>query len=226
MAKQQQDNLGEIIPLKKAVAMIKSGNKFPVDFDDAWQWVEYSSKQKAVEALTKNFERGTDFNLNRKVEVRMEGNREIKRTVDKYHLTVDCFKSFCMMAATEQGKKVRRYYIELEKQYFLDKAEKAKSTGTRNQLTYEWSRQGFEGKDYGVATRHLYDITFHDETIRKDAMTREQTFALELMERVEAFSLEREESYSMSVDETIHHMDDKPALLAPVMERLRIGASA
>lgn len=31
-------------------------------------------------------------------------------------LTVDCFKSLGMMAGTEQGKKIRRYFLECERQ--------------------------------------------------------------------------------------------------------------
>ena len=33
-----------------------------------------------------------------------------------YFLTVDCFKSFCMMAGTERGKEVRKYYLAVEKE--------------------------------------------------------------------------------------------------------------
>jgi hypothetical protein len=35
----------------------------------------------------------------------------------RYLLTVDCFKAFCMMAGTDRGKEVRRYFLEVEKRY-------------------------------------------------------------------------------------------------------------
>jgi hypothetical protein len=35
--------------------------------------------------------------------------------VNKYYLTADCFKAFCMMAGTKKGKEVRKYYLQIEK---------------------------------------------------------------------------------------------------------------
>jgi phage anti-repressor protein len=96
----------------------RSTESYPVDFDPAWQWVGYASKQKGLDSLKRNFNENTDFNLNQTVEVRIEGKRKIKRPVDKYFLTVDCFKSFCMMAGTKKGKEVRKYYLRIEKEYF------------------------------------------------------------------------------------------------------------
>lgn len=85
---------------------------FPVDFDRAWQWIEYSSKQRGKEMLTRHFAAGIDFLLNAAVK-QSEGSGGHNR--EEIRLTVDCFKSFCMMAGTEQGRKVRAYFIECER---------------------------------------------------------------------------------------------------------------
>ena len=37
------------------------------------------------------------------------------RQPDKYYMTIDCFKSFCMMAGTSKGKGVRRYFLDCER---------------------------------------------------------------------------------------------------------------
>jgi hypothetical protein len=37
--------------------------------------------------------------------------------IGKYFLSVDCFKTFCMMARTEKGREVRKYYLQVEKAF-------------------------------------------------------------------------------------------------------------
>jgi len=70
---------------------------YPVDFDDAWQWVGYNQKGDALEMLKRNFQDGEDFSGKR---LKSTGGRP--REV--YFLTSDCFKEFCMMAGTDKGK--------------------------------------------------------------------------------------------------------------------------
>ena len=96
-----------------ALALVQSDNPFPVNFDDAVQWIGYSTKQKAKNKLLNNFGTGIDYmiSLNQSVERTGRGgqNREDIR------LTVDCFKSLGMMAGTQKGKEVRRYFLECER---------------------------------------------------------------------------------------------------------------
>jgi phage anti-repressor protein len=80
--------------------IVRSSEQYPVDFDQAWQWVGYSNKANALRILQSKFEAGTDYSsllMNRS-----DGNPGKPYTA--YFLTVDCFKSFCMMAGTEKGK--------------------------------------------------------------------------------------------------------------------------
>ena len=104
--------------MEKLPAIVKSAEPYPVDFDEAWQWVGYSTKQKGLESLEKNFEKGVDFNLNQEVKVQIEGTRNVKRPFTAIFLTTDCFKAFCMMAGTDKGKEVRRYYLDIERKYY------------------------------------------------------------------------------------------------------------
>jgi hypothetical protein len=46
---------------EQAIALYESSEEFPVDFDKAWQWLGYSSKQAAKKKLSGNFEKGLDY---------------------------------------------------------------------------------------------------------------------------------------------------------------------
>jgi phage antirepressor YoqD-like protein/phage anti-repressor protein len=101
--------------LALAQEYIYSDEQFPVDFDDAWQWLGYSTKQKAKVKLLGHFEQDLDFNVNQMVKVQNEGGRSVSRPYENICLSIDCFKSLGMMAGTDQGKLIRKYFLECEK---------------------------------------------------------------------------------------------------------------
>ena len=86
--------------------LIRSDHTFPVDFDLAWKWIGYSRKDNAKAALRDNFIEDTDFLLLNSQEQK-EGSGGHNR--EQIHLTLDCFKAFCMMAGTAKGKEGRAY---------------------------------------------------------------------------------------------------------------------
>ncbi|MEA5628106.1 hypothetical protein [Nostoc sp. UHCC 0251] len=92
-----------------ALTIYQSQEIFPVDLDDAWVWLGYSTKQKAEKKLKSNFEEGIDF-LAKGLKTSTGG-----RPSQLVMLSVDCFKSLGMMAGTEQGKVVRKYFLECER---------------------------------------------------------------------------------------------------------------
>ena len=61
------------------------------------------------------FENGVDFNLLKNEKVRLEGNREVKRDIMDYQISVDMAKQICMIQRSEKGKLYRQYFIDLEK---------------------------------------------------------------------------------------------------------------
>lgn len=61
------------------------------------------------------FENGVDFNLLKNEKVRSEGNREVKRDIMDYQISVDMAKQICMIQRSEKGKQYRQYFIDLEK---------------------------------------------------------------------------------------------------------------
>ncbi|MDR1587507.1 MAG: hypothetical protein LBS57_08640 [Treponema sp.] len=132
--------MNELVELKERFeAIAQSTEEFPVDFDDAWVWIGYARKDSALRTLQANFDQGIDFNLHKDVEVKegldfdstglwnqKTGRGGDRRTV-KYFLAKDCFKSFCMMAGTEKGKEVRKYYIQIEKAWNTPEAVAARA---------------------------------------------------------------------------------------------------
>lgn len=97
---------------EQALELFNSTDEFPVDFDVAWQWIEYSSKSHAKVHLMKcNFLKSIDY----KVFTQSQENSNGGRPTEKILLTVDCFKMWAMMANTVQGRLVRQYFLECEK---------------------------------------------------------------------------------------------------------------
>jgi hypothetical protein len=95
------------------LGQLESTEEFPVDFDLAWKWLGYSKKENAKAALTAEAVEGSDF----RVSLINQENSKGGRPGEQIALTVDCFKSWAMMAKTPQGKAVRQYYLQVEKDW-------------------------------------------------------------------------------------------------------------
>lgn len=70
------------------------------------------------EKLVRNFERGLDFDIFTQMSVnstQQQYRASGGRPKEVIKITVECMKSFGMMAGTEQGKVIRRYFLECEK---------------------------------------------------------------------------------------------------------------
>jgi phage anti-repressor protein len=95
-----------------AQEFVESNDPFPVDFDLAWQWLGYSRKDVAKRAFDKaQFSENVDYRLSRRVAENPLGGRPTETIT----LSIECFKVWSMMAGTEQGRKVRLYFLECEK---------------------------------------------------------------------------------------------------------------
>jgi anti-repressor protein len=60
------------------------------------------------------FIQGKDFNLLKKEQVQIEGDREVKREVTDYLLTLSMAKEIAMLQRTARGREIRQYLIEVE----------------------------------------------------------------------------------------------------------------
>ena len=86
---------------------------FVIDLEDVYKWVGYTRKDTAKDLLRKEFECGVNYVVKAApVQSGAGGSGKNKETI---LLNVDTFKEFCSLARTDQGKKIRKYYIKLEK---------------------------------------------------------------------------------------------------------------
>lgn len=107
---------------------LQTNDPFPVDFDDAWKWIGYSAKHKAKAKLLNNFDDEMDFST-----IRLKSPSR-GRPSEKISLTIDCFKSFAMMAGTERGRQVRRYFIDCERRMKALIEERSKRRLTQEEI--------------------------------------------------------------------------------------------
>ncbi len=92
----------------------ESQDEYPADFDDVWVWIGYSRKDNAKTKLVKDFVEDMDYRL---LNIQKPVPQGGYVTEQKIYLTVDCFKHFCVMAGTPEGKQVRLHYFEIEKKF-------------------------------------------------------------------------------------------------------------
>jgi len=74
--------------------------KFVVDFDNVWKNVNLSRRDNAKRILVKNFTEHNDYQIVSLPKEEMLHNAANGRPKETIYLTVDCFKNFCMIAAT------------------------------------------------------------------------------------------------------------------------------
>lgn len=97
--------------------MVNSEQEFPVSLDDAWQWIGYSRKESAKDRLVKHFDEGVDYVVTAPSftgAVAISGFQAANK--ETILMSVDTFKQLAMMAGTQKGKEVRRYFLNCEKQ--------------------------------------------------------------------------------------------------------------
>lgn len=156
----------------------ESDEEFPIDFDDAWQWLGYSRKSVAKRNL-KRFKEGLDF-CTYVCKISQGG-----RPSESIKISVDCFKMLSMMAETELGDVARKYFLECEK--IAKEFVRQSRTSQNVPLLGSWQevreagiehRKAFNalckqlGKNYDKYTDRCYSALFActAETLRKTRM--------------------------------------------------------
>lgn len=93
-----------------ANTLFNSTEQFPINFDDAWRWLEYDKKGNAKVYLKANLIADIDFLINQEL-----GSLAVPRPAEKIFLSVEGFKNWAMLSNTEVGRKVRKYFLECER---------------------------------------------------------------------------------------------------------------
>lgn len=89
---------------------------FVVNFDDVLVWLGFTRRDNAVRLLKRKFVRESDY-----ITAPLSGGAVFQgggHNKDCYMLTVDAFKNLCMLAETDKGTQVRKYYIRMENTLF------------------------------------------------------------------------------------------------------------
>ena len=93
-------------------ALEDEDNKWPIDFDDAWQFLNYNNKGNGLRKLkTTMFKEGVDY----KHESIHEDRRG--RPYEKYYLTTSAFEHFAMASPTSCGELVREFFRAIRDAY-------------------------------------------------------------------------------------------------------------
>jgi phage anti-repressor protein len=122
--------------IELATLLHNSDEKFPVDFDSAWVWLGYFDKPTAKRSLLGfDFVVDVDFCINAGL-----CSASNPRPTEHITLTVDCFKTWGMLAGTDRGKQVRKYFLECER---IAKSKLTKSVKSQEDKQREWLDYGY-----------------------------------------------------------------------------------
>jgi phage anti-repressor protein len=86
-------------------------NDYPINLEHVYKMIGFAHKKNAKRTLENNFIKNDDYKVT--VLPREHG----KFSEEIVMLNTDTFKNMCMMAKTEKGKEIRRYYVKLENIY-------------------------------------------------------------------------------------------------------------
>lgn len=86
-------------------------NDYPINLEQVYKIIGFSNKKNAKRTLDNNFSEGDDYKV---TVLPREHGRFTEETV---MLNIDTFKNLCMMAKTDKGKEIRKYYVKLENIY-------------------------------------------------------------------------------------------------------------
>lgn len=86
-------------------------NDYPINLEHVYKMIGFANKGNAKRTLEKNFIQNEDY----KITILPSEKGQIAR--EEIVLNVDTFKNLCMLAKTNNGKKIRKYYVKLENIY-------------------------------------------------------------------------------------------------------------
>jgi phage anti-repressor protein len=88
---------------------------YPINLEDVYKMIGFANKGNAMKTIKSNFVENEDYKIALfHMEKRKNEGGFNKETV---MLNTDTFKNLCMIAKTDQGKKIRKYYVKLENIY-------------------------------------------------------------------------------------------------------------
>jgi len=84
---------------------------YPINLEDVFKMIGFANKGNAKRTLENNFTKDEDY----KTTFLPSEKGQIAR--EEIMLNIDTFKNLCMIAKTDKGKEIRKYYVKLENIY-------------------------------------------------------------------------------------------------------------
>ena len=97
-------------------------NDFPINLENVFKMIGFANKGNAMKTIKSNFIKDEDYKI---VIFRTEKNLNAEKAgqhtrnlggaglnKEMVMLNVDTFKNLCMIAKTDKGKEIRKYYVK------------------------------------------------------------------------------------------------------------------
>ena len=115
-------------------------NDYPINLEDIFHMIGFANKGNAKRTLENNFTKDEDY----KITILPSEKGQIAR--EDIMLNVDTFKNLCMLAKTDKGKQIRKYYVKLENIYNRIIKEEIEETNQQLELERENTQKQLEEK--------------------------------------------------------------------------------
>lgn len=108
-----------IISKETIIGQLESSEEFPIALSEVWEWLGYSTKGNALKAFDRlELSEGKDF----EVVIHKDKNLAGGRPTSEVKIAIDAFKGWAMSSQTAKGREVRRYYLQVEKEWKAQKS--------------------------------------------------------------------------------------------------------
>lgn len=150
---------------EKFMFSLDSEEEFPINIEVLIEWGVFNKKSRAKKVLQNKFDKLIDYITIKGFANQMAKHKTNKggRPSETIMMSVDCFKNMCMLSSNAMGKKIQRYYLDLEKvvkQYIL--------------IEYEEQNRKIVEKDKKIKEQDIEIINQDNELMEKDGEIMEQ----------------------------------------------------
>ena len=127
-------------------------NDYPINLENVFHMIGFANKGNAMKTIKSNFTKDEDYKT---LLFPMEKQKHTDETRGGHNkedvmLNIDTFKSLCMLAKTDKGKEIRKYYVKLENihnKIIKEEIEQQKQLLLEKETLLQESSKQLENKD-------------------------------------------------------------------------------